>query len=67
MAKTKKLIDELIAKRSKGDSFLELDVQMKLVLKGINVKNITENTPDNPETIKKIYQLAEQMNIELSN
>lgn len=65
MGKTKYLIDELIRKRANGDTFLELDIQMKLLLKGINVKHITDATPDDAEVIEKIYEMAGRFNISL--
>lgn len=65
MSKTKLLIDDLIEKRAKGNTFIELDIQMKLLFKGINIKDIDEKTPDKPETISKIYEIAEQFNVEL--
>lgn len=65
MGRTKQLIDTLIEKRAKGDNFLILDVQMKLLLKGINVEKITDQTPDDPEIIEKIKQMAKKFDIEL--
>ena len=65
MGKVKRLVDTLIEKRANGNHFLELDLQMKLLFKGINIKEITDDTPDDPGTLSKIYEMAEQFNIEL--
>jgi len=65
MGKIKKMLDTLIAKRANGNHFLELDIQMKLLLKGINFKLITDDTPDDPEMIAKLQQMADQFNITL--
>jgi len=65
MGKVKKMLDTLIAKRANGNHFLELDIQMKLLLKGINYKLISEDTPDDPVIIGKLQQMADQFNITL--
>ena len=65
MGKTKKLIETLIAKTAKGNSFIELDIQMKLLFKGINTKNITDQTPDDPKVIAKIFDMAKQLGVDL--
>ena len=67
MNKTKKLIDELIEKRSKGQEFLKLSTQMKLLMKGIDTRKITDDTPDNEVTIKKIHEIAAELKITLNN
>ena len=66
MGKTKQLIDDLIEQRCKGNSFLETSTRFKLLLKGIDTDKITEDTPDNPKIIEKIYELANNLNIKLA-
>ena len=66
MGKTKMLIDELIEKRSKGIEALAINTRMKLLLKGIDAKKIGDDTPDNEDVIKKIYQVATELNISLA-
>jgi hypothetical protein len=66
MGKTKQLIDLLIKEKAKGNSFQEINVQIKLLFKGIDCKKITEDTPDDPETIAKIHEVAKAFNIELN-
>ena len=65
MGKTKMLIDTLIQKRANGDPFIESSTRIKLIMKGIDPKKIDENTPDDPETIEKIYQVAKTLNVNL--
>ncbi len=67
MGRTKKLIDEFIEKRAKGDNFLVISTKFKLLLKGINADEITDDTPDDPEIIEKIIKLAEILEISLKN
>ncbi len=66
MGKTKQLIDELIAKKAQGNSFQELNVQMKLMFKGIDVKKITPQTPDDPAVIAKIHEVAQAFGVQLT-
>lgn len=66
MNKTKSLIDDLIQQKARGNTFQELNIQMKLLLKGIDCKKIDENTPDDPEMIQKIVEVAQSFNVKLS-
>ncbi len=65
MGKTKHLVDELIAKRSKGIEALAINTRMKLLMKGIDSKKINEETPDDEKVLQKIYDLALEFNIKL--
>jgi len=66
MGKAKHLIDELIKKKANGKAFQEYNVKMKLMLKGIMLDNITETSEDPEEVIEKIYEVARDFNIELT-
>ena len=65
MGKTKQLIDELVRLKAQGNTFQELNIQMKLMFKGIDVKNITEQTPDEQATLAKIYEVAQAFQVKL--
>lgn len=65
MHNMKKLIDRLIEKKANGNSFQEMNVKMKLLLKGIPVQHITEDTQDDPKLIKLIHETAKDFNVEL--
>lgn len=65
MSKTKQLIEKLIWERSKGDPFMESSTRIKLLMKGIDPLKIDDNTPDDPEMIKKIYEVAEACNLDI--
>jgi len=65
MGKTKKLINELIEKKANGNSFQESNIKMKLMFKGILPDKITDETPDNDEIISKIYEVANDFNVNL--
>jgi len=40
---TKQILSYIIKEKSQGNSFQELNVQMKIMMKGINVKGILED------------------------
>lgn len=66
MNKTKRLVDELIEKRSKGVEYLKISTRMKLLMKGVDVQKITDDTPDDDLVLKKIHEIATELNITLS-
>jgi len=59
----KKLIYHIIKEKAQGNTFQELNYAMKLMLKGIPVKSITDDTPDDPVILEKIYQAAAELNV----
>ncbi|MFM7852855.1 MAG: hypothetical protein ACKO96_13295 [Flammeovirgaceae bacterium] len=61
----KKLIDLIITQKAQGNSFQELNYTMKLMLKGIPVKNITNDTPNDPIILERIYQAAREFNVNI--
>ncbi|MEM8967286.1 MAG: hypothetical protein AAGE93_12770 [Bacteroidota bacterium] len=65
MGQMKNLIDQIIKEKALGDSFQELNIQMKLMLKGIPVKTIDETTPNDPEMLQLIYAAAHDFNVQL--
>lgn len=65
MSSMKELIDQIVYEKAGGDSFQMLNVQFKLMLKGIPVKNIDESTPTDQETLEKIYHAAQDFNVQL--
>lgn len=61
----KKLIDLIISEKAKGNSFQEVNYTMKLMLKGIPVKSITDDTPDDPVIIEKIHEAAKEFDVKI--
>lgn len=60
------MIDELIEKKARGNSFQVSNIKMKLMFKGIMPENITDETPDTDELISKIREVADQFKVTLS-
>lgn len=67
MGQAKRLIDELIEKKAQGDSFQVSNIKLKLIFKGIIPDKITSETEDTEELLSKIYEVAENFNIKLTN
>ena len=67
MGRTKKLIDELIQKKSNGNAFQVSNVRMKLMFKGVLPDKIDDNTEDQEEIISKIFEVAKDFNVTLNN
>jgi hypothetical protein len=63
--KIKQMLDKLIEVRSKGNSTLVNTTKAKLSLKGIAYQNYTVTSPDDPEMIKKVTEVAKDMGITL--
>ena len=60
----KKLIDKIIDVKSGGNKTLVMTTKTKLVLKGVNPDNFTAASPDDPEIIDKLKQIAAQMGVQ---
>jgi hypothetical protein len=57
----KKMIDTIIEQRANGSKVLEGVVKMKLILKGIDPKNFTELSPDDPVILGKLFELKNEL------
>ncbi len=56
--RTRKLIDEIIEKRSGGDPTLATITRTKLILKGIDPDKFDYTTVDDPAVLQKVEQIA---------
>ena len=65
--KIKKMIDTIIAKRSRGISELAYTTKTKLLIKGIDPEAYDENSEDNPLIIKRVKQFAKELGIDINN
>ena len=61
----KKMLDEIIAKRSKGDVTMMNLTKAKLIFKGLNPDRFTNTSEDDPEMIKKIKAAAQEMGVSI--
>lgn len=58
-----KLIDKLIAEKSKGDQVVANGIKVKLIVKGIPVAKLTASTPDDPAVIEQIKTVAKEFGV----
>lgn len=59
----KKLIDEIIEKRSGGNPTLATITRTKLILKGIDPDKYDDKTVDDPAVLQKVEQIARNIGI----
>lgn len=59
----RRMIDEIIEKKSKGNQAIVGAIKTKLILKGIRPDSYTTNSPDDPQVMGKIKDLAREMGI----
>jgi hypothetical protein len=61
----KVMIDRIIEERSKGNALLASTTHTKLILKGIDPSRYDATTPDDPQVIARLRQLAAEFNVTL--
>ena len=59
----KKMLDQIIETRSRGDAFIALTTKTKLAFKGINPDKYDYDSPDNPWVIKDVRRIAKELNV----
>ncbi len=60
------MIDELIEKKAQGNNFQMMNIKMKLMLKGVMVERITDETPNDNEVMNLIQEVARDFQVVLS-
>ena len=68
MSTTKQILNYIIKEKSQGDAFQELNIQMKIMMKGVNVKGIMEDKLSDELTNalnEKLKSIAEEFKIDL--
>ena len=66
MNSNKKILNFIIKEKAGGNTFQELNVQMKILMKGINVKGILDGTiPDDPALNEKLKEIAAEFELDL--
>jgi hypothetical protein len=59
--KIKRLIERILAERSKGNEILAKAIKTKLILKGINPELYTDQSDDEQKIIKKLENMLQDM------
>ena len=66
MSTAKQILNFIIREKAGGNTFQELNIQMKIMLKGINVKGLLEDKiPDNHDLIEKLIQISKEFEVDL--
>ena len=66
MSTNKDILNYIIKEKAQGNSFQELSIQMKIMLKGINVKGILEDKiSDDPTLNEKLREIASEFGVDL--
>ncbi|WP_419661883.1 uncharacterized protein Dvar_23240 [Desulfosarcina variabilis str. Montpellier] len=63
--RTRLIIDSIITQRSGGDPMVAKTTRIKLMLKGINPDIHTLDTPDDPQIIQRLNDIAKNMDIQI--
>ena len=67
MSTSKQILNFIIKEKAQGNTFQELNTQMKIMMKGVNVKNIMEEEgQDDPAVIDKLKEIAQEFGVDLS-
>ena len=68
MSKAKLILTYIIKEKAQGNTFQELNIQMKIMMKGVFVKAIMDNQiSDDPELIEKLKDIASDFNVDISH
>ena len=67
MRSSKQILNFIIKEKANGSVFQEMNIQMKIMMKGINVKGIMEgNIPDTPDLVDKLEKIAKEFDVNLA-
>ena len=67
MSTSKQILSFIIKEKAQGNTFQELNTQMKIMMKGVNVKSIMEEKEqDEPAVIDKLKEIAKEFGVDLS-
>ena len=66
MSTNKQILNFIIKEKAAGNTFQELNIQMRILMKGINVKGILDGKiPDDPDLNDKLIELAKEFEVDL--
>jgi len=66
MSTAKQILNFIIKEKARGNAFQELNIQMKIMLKGVNIKGILEDIiPDSQNLIEKLKAISKEFDVDL--
>lgn len=63
--RTRLILDSIITQRSGGDPMIAKLIRTKLILKGINPDTYSLDTPDDPNLVNRLMELAKKLGVEI--
>ncbi len=67
MSTTKQILDFIIKEKAQGNTFQEMNIQMRIMMKGVNVKSVLNGEAgDDPSLIGKLKEIAKEFDVNLS-
>lgn len=58
-----KMINLIVAQKSKGNAIIASSVRTKMILKGINVDKYNSLSPDDPKVIQGLREIAKEFGV----
>jgi len=66
MNKVQQILNFIIKEKAQGNVFQELNIQMRIMMKGLNIKGILEGrVPDTPALFEQLNEIAREFEIDL--
>jgi hypothetical protein len=59
----KRIIDRIIEQRARGNDLLVHTTMAKLLFKGIDPSRYTNDTPDDPQILEQVKQIARDLGV----
>ena len=67
MSTSKQILSYIIKEKAQGNTFQELNIQMRIMMKGVNVKGILEEiVPDDSALNEKLKEIAKEFDVDMS-
>ena len=67
MSTSKQILNFIIKEKAQGNTFQELNIQMRIMMKGVNVKGILDEViPDEPALNEKLNEIAKEFGVDMS-
>jgi len=67
MNTSKQILTFIIKEKAQGNTFQELNIQMRIMMKGVNVKGILEDrVHDTPALTDKMEEIAKEFEVDLN-
>lgn len=62
----RRMLDQIVEARAKGNKAVALSTQARLTLKGVNLQQHTPQSPDDPAVIAKVRKIAQELGVFLT-